>query len=139
MAKELNEKQRKFCEFVAKGVAPYKACIEAGYSEKYANSFSHKLLGKYEKEIAELKEQAKEVIEEEFNYTVRDSFNNLCKAQEIALNSYDKNGNPNINAYIKAEELKGKMFGVYEKDNEQRATSYEISINREPVNVKKED
>jgi hypothetical protein len=139
MAKDLNEKQRTFCQLVAKGVAPYKACIEAGYSEKYANSFSHKLLGKYEKAIAELKEQAKEVIEEEFNYTVRDSFNNLCKAQEIALNSYDKNGNPNINAYIKAEELKGKMFGVYEKDNEQRATSYEISINREPVNVKKED
>lgn len=139
MAKEINPKQRKFCELVAKGEAPYKACILAGYSEKYANSFSHKLLGKYEKEIAELKEQAKEVIEEEFSYTVRDSFNNLCKAQEIALNSYDKNGNPNINAYIKAEELKGKMFGVYEKDNEQRATSYEISINREPVDVKKED
>ena len=139
MSKELNEKQRKFCEFVAKGEAPYKACIMAGYSEKYAKTDSHKLLEKYEKEIAELKEQAKEVIEEEFNYTVRDSFNNLCKAQEIALNSYDKNGNPNINAYIKAEELKGKMFGVYEKDNEQRATSYEISINREPVNVKEKD
>ena len=133
MAKDLNEKQRAFCQLVAKGEAPYKACILAGYSEKYAKTDSHKLLEKYEKEIAELKEQAKEVIEEEFNYTVRDSFNNLCKAQEIALNSYDKNGNPNINAYIKAEELKGKMFGVYEKDNEQRATSYEININRKPV------
>jgi hypothetical protein len=139
MVKDLNEKQRTFCQLVAKGEAPYKACILAGYSEKYAKNFSGKLLEKYGKEIAGLKEQAKEVIEEEFNYTVRDSFNNLCKAQEIALNSYDKNGNPNINAYIKAEELKGKMFGVYEKDNEQRATSYEISINREPVNVKKED
>ena len=136
MSKEPNEKQRKFCEFVAKGIAPYKACIEAGYSEKYANCYSHKMLGRYKDIIEELKKEAKEVIEEEFNYTVRDSFNNLCKAQEIALNSYDKNGNPNINAYIKAEELKGKMFGVYEKDNEQRATSYEISINREPVNVK---
>ena len=133
MAKDLNEKQRTFCQLVAKGEAPYKACILAGYSDKYANNYSHKMLGKYEDIIEKLKQEVKEVIEEEFNYTVRDSFNNLCKAQEIALNSYDKNGNPNINAYIKAEELKGKMFGVYEKDNEQRATSYEININRKPV------
>jgi phage terminase small subunit len=133
MAKDLNEKQRTFCQLVAKGEAPYKACIEAGYSEQYAKVYSHKLLEKYKNEIEELKQEVKETLEEEFNYSVRDSFNNLCKAQEIALNSYDKNGNPNINAYIKAEELKGKMFGVYEKDNEQRATSYEININRKPV------
>ena len=138
MSKELNEKQRKFCEFVAKGEAPYKACIMAGYSEKYANCYSHKLLGKYKDIIEGLKEEAKEVIKEEFKYTVKESFDYLCNIQNMAMNSLDKNGNPNLTALIKAEELKGKMFGVYQADNEQKTSNFEISINRKPVNVKKD-
>ncbi len=138
MAKELNEKQRTFCELVAKGEAPYKACILAGYSEKYANSFSHKLLGKYEDIIEELKQEVKEVIKEEFKYTVKESFDKLCEIQEMALNSLDKNGNPNLNVMVKAEELKGKMFGVYQADNEQKTNNFEISINRKPVDAHKD-
>jgi hypothetical protein len=138
MAKDLNEKQRTFCQLVAKGEAPYKACIEAGYSEKYAKNFSGKLLEKYGKEIAELKETVKEVIKEEFKYTVKESFDYLCNIQNMAMNSLDKNGNPNLTALIKAEELKGKMFGVYQADNEQKTNNFEISINRKPVDVNKD-
>lgn len=128
-----NEKQRTFCELVSRGVAPYKACIQAGYSEKYAKTDSHKLREKYEKEIAKLEEIAKEIIEENFEYSINESFKKLCEIQEMALNSLDKNGNPNLNALIKAEELKGKMFGLYKMDNEQKYASYQVSINRVPV------
>jgi hypothetical protein len=138
MAKDLNEKQRTFCQLVAKGEAPYKACIMAGYSEKYAKTDSHKLLEKYEKEIAELKEIAKEVIEEEFKYTVKESFDYLCNIQNMAMSSLDKNGKPNLTALIKAEELKGKMFGVYQADNEQKTNNFEITINRKPVDANKD-
>lgn len=138
MAKELNEKQRKFCEAVAKGEAPYKACILAGYKENYAKRFSHVLSEKYQNEIAEFKEIAKEVIKEEFKYTIKDSFDKLCEIQEMALNCLDKNGNPNLNVMVKAEELKGKMFGVYQADNEQKANYFEISINRKPVDANKD-
>lgn len=139
MAKGLDERQKKFVELVASGKSPYRACIEAGYSEQYAKNFSGKLLERYGSEIEALKPVVQEAIIEEFKYTVKESFDYLCNIQNMAMNSLDKNGNPNLTALIKAEELKGKMFGVYEKDNEQRATSYEISINREPVNVKEKD
>ena len=74
-----NEKQRTFCELVSKGIAPYKACIQAGYSEKYAKTDSHKLREKYEKEIAKLEENAKEIIEENFEYSIKESFKKLCE------------------------------------------------------------
>lgn len=53
--------------------------------------------------IQELKQQA----EEEIKYTARDSFLNLELAQSEALNQ------GNIQAYLKAEELKGKLLGLY--------------------------
>ena len=83
MAKELNEKQRTFCELVAKGEAPYKACIMAGYSEKYANCYSHKMLGRYKEIIEELKQEVKEVIKEEFKYTIKESFDYLCNIAHV--------------------------------------------------------
>ena len=138
MIKEINPKQRKFCELVAKGIAPYKACIEAGYSEKYANCYSHKMLGRYKDIIEQLKKEVKEVIKEEFKYTVKESFDYLCNIQNMAMNSLDKNGNPNLTALIKAEELRGKMFGVYQADNEQKTNNFEISINRKPVDANKD-
>ena len=132
---KLNEKQRIFCELVAKGEAPYKACLIAGYSEHYAKKDSSKMQEKYKKEIEEFEAIAQETIEKEFSYSIKESFKKLCEIQEMALNSLDKNGNPNLNALIKAEELKGKMFGLYKADNEQKNASYEISINRVPVDV----
>ena len=138
MAKGLDERQKKFVELVASGKSPYRACIKAGYSEQYAKAFSGKLLEKYKNEIEALKPVVQEAIKEEFKYTVKESFDFLCSIQNMAMNSLDKNGNPNLTALIKAEELKGKMFGVYQADNEQKTLNFEISINRKPVDVKKD-
>lgn len=114
------KRQQKFCEYVAKGENAYQACLNAGYSEKYAKCYSHKLLEKYKNEIEKLKPRVQKVIEERFNYSVEQSFQKLCEIQDLALETDDKGNYSNLSAAIKAEELKGKMYGVYEADNKQR-------------------
>ena len=127
-------RQRKFCELVAQGESAYQACIKAGYSEKYANCYSHKLLGKYKDRIEQLKPKVQKVIEEKFNYSVEQSFQKLCEIQELALKEDEKGNYSNLSAAIKAEELKGKMYGVYEADNKQKA----INLTPIPVEIIRE-
>ncbi len=53
------------------------------------------------------------------NYSKDDSFENLEAVQQMALNRRGKDDeiNPDISLYLKAEELKGKLCGLYsEKD-----------------------
>lgn len=118
----MQKRQRKFCEYVAKGESAYKACISAGYSEKYAKNYSYKLLEKYGNEIEQLKPKVQKIVEEKFNYSVEQSFKKLCEIQELALLEDEKGNYNNLSAAIKAEELKGKMYGCYEIDNKQKNT-----------------
>ena len=130
------DKDRKqiFIELVAQGKEPYRACIEAGYSPKYAKTDSHKLRDKYEKEIEALKPIVQEVIKEKFKYTVEDSFNKLNEIQELAMLPDAKGNYCNLSAAAKVEELKGRMYGVYEMDNLQKTPDLlEIKV------VRKED
>ena len=79
MSEKINkDRQRKFCELVAQGLNAYRAAIEAGYSEKYAKTDSHKLLEKNEKQIESLRPIVKKTLEKEFTYSVKESFNKLC-------------------------------------------------------------
>ena len=132
MSEELN-RRRKFFELVAQGLNPYRAAIEAGYSEKYAKTHSHKLLEKYKKEIESLRPVVKKTLEKEFTYSVKESFNKLCEIQELAMLQNENANYSNLGVAAKAEELKGKMYGVYEADNKQKA--FNISVNREAVEV----
>ena len=55
-------------------------------------------------------------------YSKTDSFENLEAIQEMALNRKGKDDeiNPDISIFLKAEELKGKLCGLYsEKDKVQ--------------------
>ena len=55
----------------------------------------------------------------EFKYSKNDSFENLEAVQQMALNRKGKDDeiNPDISTFLKAEELKGKLCGLYsEKD-----------------------
>lgn len=134
MSEKLNEdRQRKFCEYVAQGLNAYRAAIKAGYSEKYAKTNSHKLLEKNEKEIEALKPIVQETLEKEFTYSVKESFNKLNEIQELAMLPNENGNYSNLGVAAKAEELKGKMYGVYEADNKQKA--FNISVNREAVEV----
>ena len=134
MSEKINEdRQRKFCEYVAQGLNAYRAAIKAGYSEKYAKTDSHKLLERNEKEIELLRPVVKKTLEKEFTYSVKESFNKLCEIQELAMLQNENGNYSNLGVAAKAEELKGKMYGVYEADNKQKA--FNISVNREAVEV----
>ena len=68
--------------------------------------------------IAYIEENSQKVAIEELNYSIRDCFDEVDEMKKIALESLDKSGNPNINAAIKAVELKGKLAGHFiEKHN----------------------
>lgn len=112
-------RKRKFIELCAQGIEPYRACIEAGYSPKYANTNSHILRGKYEDEIERLKPIAQEAIKEKFKYSVAESFAKLVEIQNLALIPNADGDYCNLSSAIKAEELKGKMFGVYENETQE--------------------
>ena len=134
MSEKINKnRQRDFCEYVAQGLNAYRAAIKAGYSEKYAKTDSHKLLEKNEKEIEALKPIVKKTLEKEFTYSVKESFNKLNEIQELAMLPNENGNYSNLGVAAKAEELKGKMYGVYEADNKQKA--FNISVNREAVEV----
>lgn len=56
---------------------------------------------------------------EEFKYSKNESFENLEAVQQMALNRKGKDDeiSPDISTFLKAEELKGKLCGLYsEKD-----------------------
>ncbi len=57
---------------------------------------------------------------EKFEYSKTKSFENLEVVQKMALNRKGKDDeiNPDISIFLKAEELKGKLCGLYsDKDN----------------------
>lgn len=127
----LNQKQKKFCKYVAQGISIPKSAIKAGYSETTANTKAHKWIGKSEvaDEIERLKNIVQKVADNKFAYDIETSFKKLNEIQEIALQPNEKGDYCNLNAAIKAEELKGKMYGIYEKDNTQKQSTITNNIN----------
>lgn len=126
--KKADNRRQKFIEFCALGESPYSAALKAGYTLTYAKTFSHKLLEKYKNEINALKPAAKEAIEAKFKYSVEQSFEKLNEIQGLALLQDDKGNFNNLSAAIKAEELKGKLYGCYEADNKQKTVAVPIII-----------
>ena len=78
---------------------------------------------------------------EELNYTKNDSFENLKTVQELALQRKGKDDevNPDISIYLKAEELKGKLCGLYnekEKVNQKLNVMGSVKIDGKELNIK---
>lgn len=109
MKQTLTSKESKFCEMIAKGksqVDSYKIAYECENSNKDTiKSNANKLMNKanIKARLAELKE----IQEKDCKYTKEQSYKNLCEIQKQALQEN------NLNAYIRAEELKGKLFDLY--------------------------
>ena len=132
----LTAKQEKFCQGVAKGLTYSDAYRQAYNAKKMkpetVNNSAFKLLKNGD--IAARIEKLKEKITDDIKYTVEDSFNSLCKAQELALNRVNSFGkpNPDLANFIKAEELKGKLKGLYVEKKELSGglelTPFEIKI-----------
>ena len=68
---------------------------------------------------------------EEFKYSKNQSFENLEAVQKMALNRKGKDDeiNPDISIFLKAEELKGKLCGLYsEKDKTESTINFMGSV-----------
>ena len=107
--KKLTPKQQKFVDNIVSGKNPSEAYKEAYNTENSSKETikvnAQKLLT--DTNISLTIEQKKAKIEEELIYTAKDSFLNLNFAQEKAIEQ------GNIQAYLKAEELKGNLLGLY--------------------------
>lgn len=69
-----------------------------------------------------------QTIQEELDYDAKKHFAELNELKDIALNSYDRNGNPNINAAIKTAELKGKLAGLYNNQDKEEASGNIVNV-----------
>lgn len=58
------------------------------------------------------KQNTEKQVQEELNYSALDYFNDCEELKLIALECRDKQGNPNVNAAIKADENKAKVCGL---------------------------
>ena len=109
MKQELTAKENKFCELITKGysqVDAYKTAYECkGSNNNTIKNNAYKLMNKQNiiNRLAELKEKT----EKELKYTKEQQYNELCLLQEQAR----KDGN--LQAELKAIELKGKLFDLY--------------------------
>ena len=72
------------------------------------------------------------------DFTLEEALRQFEELKEIALNCYDKNGNPNISAAIRAVENKAKIAGLYSKP-ETTTTNFikmsEITIDGEQLKL----
>ena len=59
------------------------------------------------------RENVNKVFEDEIKYTAKDCFTETEEMKRLALSCADKYGNPNVNAALKAVELKGKLAGLF--------------------------
>ncbi len=62
--------------------------------------------------------------EKKVKYSKQESFENLETVQELALSRKGKDDeiNPDISVFLKAEELKGKLYGLYSDKAEGKTT-----------------
>lgn len=73
--------------------------------------------------IETLEENQQQALQDELNYKAKEHFDELNEMKQIALDCHDKYHNPNINAALKAVELKGKMAGFYKDKQDNNSTN----------------
>ncbi len=137
--RELNEKQKKFCNEYLIDLNATQAAIRAGYSEKTARSIANENLTKpgIQKYIQELQEGIKKRNRISQDEIIQDliEVKNRCM-QNVPVMYYDRDtkewkqeetadGDPvykfDSQGATKALDLLGKITGVYKEDNTQKA------------------
>lgn len=152
----LGNKTKAFCEaYVREGCNVRKAITSSGVSRFFANKILYhtkvELVAKeYIKALKKIQEKA---IKKEFGYTALQSFKKLRDAQEMALDMKkflvvkheDAEGNktqslkivkdnPDLPSFIRAEELKGKLYNLYKNDTDGMVgTIMNIVVNEKPT------
>ena len=126
----MTPKEKTFAEaYVKNNCHMVKAITEAKVSKAFALSVlyekkKHIITREY---IRALQKTQEEVVAKELGYTAVESFKEFLKVQEMATKMKkiivdSKSGkvssvkdNPDLAAYLKAEEQKGKLFGLYKE------------------------
>ena len=113
---KLTPKQEKFVqEYLSNGgnaTQAYKVAYDAGkMSDACINVNASKLLknDKIALSLANYQQEVKETV----LYTAEKSFNKLNELLELALCPEGESGRINLQAALKAEELKGRLVGLY--------------------------
>lgn len=110
----LTAKQEKFCQGVAKGLNysdAYREAYNAGKMKpETVNRTAAELMGN--RKITARIDELRAETTEEIKYTVEDSFRKLSEIQALAMK------NKKLSDAIKAEELKGKLKGLYVEKRE---------------------
>ena len=70
-------------------------------------------------EINSLVSHKQKYIDKNKSYSLDDALRELDQIKNIALNCFDKNGNPNLSAALRAIENKAKVAGLYKHENKQ--------------------
>lgn len=65
--------------------------------------------------LNEFQNNTQKTVQEELNYNALEHFQELNEMKDAAMHCRDKYDNPNVNAAIKAVELKGKLAGLYKE------------------------
>lgn len=129
LAEGLTSKQKTFIEaYVRYNHDIRQACHEAGYTSIATgrNLIKHPKTQDYLKELEILKG---ELLQKTLQYGAIESFNNLQRAQDIALKKQRmivsktgiyKHNDEDLTNFIKAEELKGKLAGLYTREEEEK-------------------
>lgn len=81
---------------------------------------------------------SKKNISKNISYSLEDALQEFDELKNIALNCFDKNGNPNISVAMRAIENKAKIAGLY-KQNQSQITNVvkmsEITIDGEQLKL----
>lgn len=101
-----------------------------GTTEKKAASAASRLLRRADVRafLGEQEAAVAAAVRADVCYSRRDSFQYLCRVQEHA---FDVTPKPDFTAILKAEELKGKLTGLYDKeraDDTPAASTVEVVI-----------
>lgn len=129
LAKELTQKQKMLCELYLRYNGDLHSIYKmAGYAS--ASSAKTALKGvKASAYLKELEDVRAEILQKELRYSAVESFNNLQKAQDLALEKQKlivsktglyKQDDKDLTNFIKAEELKGKLAGLYKQEEEEK-------------------
>lgn len=109
LSETLTEKQEKFCQAITSGMNQSDAYRQAYKTENMKEETIHSEACRLMRDpkIAARIEQLRLLVVKDIQYTVNDSFLKLNALQSEALE------NKNLNVALKAEELKGKLKGLY--------------------------
>ena len=146
LAEGLTSRQKTFIEaYVRFNHDVTLACREAGYTNNASGRAVLKS-GKGADYLQELELLKAELLKKTLQYGAVESFNNLQRAQDIALKKQRmvvsktgvyKHPDEDLTNFIKAEELKGKLAGLYKQEEEEKKPMTIMNIIR--YNGKKEE